>query len=206
MDRWMDRSMSRSIRPIRAARLLGWAALVLLAFAGCRTFDVRTDWDPGHGFDALQRFAFVEPPELEGANPFADNDLLRKRVRHALVSVLLERGHVEVDDPARADFLVTYAVLLEERLRVHEHAAGVGGGFYRRPFGLGTVHSTADIRSVQESTLLIDVLEPTEQALVWRGWGTGILGTRDRDRGDERLFDGVRAILREFPPGEATRR
>ena len=177
--------------------------LVLGVASGCRTFDVRTDWDPAHSFESARRFAFVDPPEIEGSNPFADNDLLRKRVRHTLVSVLVERGYIEVDELDAADFLVTYSVLLEERLRVDGNTSSFdyGWGLYRPRWGLGAARSTASVRSVQESTLLIDVLTPGTEELVWRGWGTGIIRTRDRDRGDERLFAGVRAILDRFPPG-----
>lgn len=35
---------------------------------------------------------------------------------------------------------------------------------------------------------------------MWRGWGTGMLTTRDRDRDPETLERGVRAILDAFPP------
>ena len=35
---------------------------------------------------------------------------------------------------------------------------------------------------------------------MWRGWGTGMLGTRDRVRSPEVLEEGVRAILERFPP------
>jgi hypothetical protein len=62
------------------------------------------------------------------------------------------------------------------------------------------VYSTADVRTFQESTLVLDLLDPSSDDLVWRGWGIGIVGTRDRDRGQEKIEKGVRAILAEFPP------
>ena len=55
-----------------------WVALALaIASMGCGTFNVQTDWDREVAFEELQRFHWVEPPEREDANPFADNTLLR---------------------------------------------------------------------------------------------------------------------------------
>lgn len=182
---------------------------LLLMVAGCRTYNVRTDWDPDIPFEQLQRYQWQEPPAREEASPFEDNTLLRKRVRFAIESALAERGYVSVDDVAEADFLVTYAVVLDERLRVDGVDSGFGGfggigiGSRGRRGGLGYYGGgvgTTSIREYQESTLLIDFLNPEDEALLWRGWGTGIVQTRDRDRGQDRLKDGIGKILAEFPP------
>ena len=180
--------------------IFGFAAATLVLATGCRTFDVRTDWDPGHGFDGMARFFVVDPPEVEGANPFADNGLLRKRVRHTVSAVLTERGYQLVEAREEADFLVTWSVMLEERLRVNGVSSGAGIGWARRPFGYGAIHTSSSIRPYQESTLIIDFLDPGSDELVWRGWGTGIVGTRDRKRDHERLAEGIAAILDAFPP------
>ncbi len=180
--------------------------LLLLPLVGCRTYNVRTDWDPAIPFEQLQRYRWQEPPTREGANPFEDNTLLRQRVRFSIESALAERGYLSVEDTADADFLVTYAVILDDRLRVDGVNSGFGGfgiGNHGRRGGLGyygTGINTTSVREYQESTLLIDFLNPEDEALLWRGWGTGIVQTRDRDRGEGRLDDGVSKILAEFPP------
>src|SRR6056297_3251660 len=61
------------LRPVLSAILV-----LCMLLGGCRTFNVQTDWDPEARFERLQRFQFVEPPAVEGADPFADNSLLRK--------------------------------------------------------------------------------------------------------------------------------
>ncbi|MCA9505121.1 MAG: DUF4136 domain-containing protein [Spirochaetaceae bacterium] len=187
----------------RTWAISGWGWLLcglLVVAAGCQTFNVRTDWDEETAFGRFQRYAWVEPPEVEGASPFADNDLLRKRLRTTIERVLAERGYRAVTDRAEADFLVTYSVILEERMRVDNVGSTIGTGYYGRPFGWGSVYSTANVRNYQESTLILDLLRPADEALVWRGWGSGIVRTRDRDRGQALLEKGVRAILDEFPP------
>lgn len=186
-------------------------ALMILAIAslfswGCRTYNVQTDWDPEVDFPTFQRYHFVDPPQVEGTDPFADNSLLRKRVRLSVENVLAERGFSKAAERDQADFLVTYSVVLDEELRVDGISSGVGiGGYNRRGIGFGQVLSSSNVRSYQESTLVVDFLQPATSQLVWRGWGKGIVGTRDRDRGLERMEAGVRAILDEFPPDRTSR-
>jgi hypothetical protein len=183
---------------------LGSVLVLCVLLAGCRTFNVQTDWDPAAAFERLERFYFVEPAPIEGVDPFADNSLLRKRVRYAVEKVLEERGYLAAATRDEADFLITYEVLLDRELRVDGVSSRTG--YYRSdPFFGGGV-STATVRSYQESTLVLDVKDPATEDLIWRGWGTGIVGTRDRDRGQARVEDGVRAIIDRFPPNEALSR
>ena len=182
--------------------LLSTVIGLAIGLAGCNTFNVRTDWDPGMAFDDFGKFSWVEPPEVEGASPFADNSLLRKRVRFAIEAELAERGFQSTEEPGDANFLVTYSVILEDRLKVNGYSSSVGGGYRSHYGGFGSIHSTTSIRNYQESTLIIDFLDPGNDDLVWRGWATGIVRTRDRNWRRDRLEKGVKAILDAFPPGE----
>ena len=189
----------------RPVLLLLASGLLALLVGGCRTFDVRSDWDETVRFDAMKRFTFEDPPEVEGANPFADNSILRKRVRGAIEAVLLERGYAAASASGEADFVVTYQVLLEEELRVDGVTVGTGIGGWQRPYGYGAFGTTTSrIDAYQEATLVVDVLDPESGDLAWRGWGSRMLSTRDRNRSDERLQEGVRAILERVPPGRGS--
>jgi len=176
--------------------------LLLLVLAGCQSFSVRSDWDEAVAFDALQSYAWLEPPDAEGADPFADNTLLRKRVRTAIEANLTGRGFRAVANPADADFLVTWGVLLDERLRVNGGGAVYGGlGYGRWPYGFGGAYGgPVDVRDYQEATLFIDFLNPENEDLLWRGWGSGFLQTRDRDRSRARFEAGIKAVLDAYPP------
>lgn len=189
---------------LRRFTLLALALLLLLGLTACRTFKVRSDWDESVSFDGMRRFAWLEPPALEGADPFADNSLLRKRVRVVIETNLTGRGFERVENPADADFLVTYGVLLDEKLRVNGGVTTYGGygGYGRWPVGLGGSYGAPDVRNYQESTLIIDFLNPASKDLVWRGWASGILQTRDRDSGQQRFEAGIKAVLDAFPPAK----
>ncbi|MEE8165677.1 MAG: DUF4136 domain-containing protein [Myxococcota bacterium] len=181
-----------------SALRLGVLGLFLSLAFGCHSIRVHTDWDPEISFMSLSRFAWLEPPEIEGANPFADNSLLRKRLRGALHEALAERGYRKVETPEEVNFLVTYSVILDERIRVDGSYSTGYGGYGRH--GFGHAYSNSRVRNYQESTLIIDLLDPKSQDLIWRGWGSGVVATRDRDRDGRRLNSGVRQILNAFPP------
>ena len=170
-----------------------------IASTGCRSFNVQTDWDATVAFSTLQTFYVVEPPKMEGADPFADNSLLRKRVQAAVEAVLVERGYRRAGTREEADFVVTFAVLLDQELRVNG-VSSTAGGYRGRGYAGGGFYSSANVRSFQESVLLLDLLDPSTEDILWRGWGTGIVGTKDRDRRNSRMDKGVRAILKKFPP------
>lgn len=186
----------------RRFRLLGVALVLLVCFTACRTFQVRSDWDESIAFDGLRRYAWLEPPVTAGADPFADNSLLRKRVRTEIEKNLTGRGFESVENPADADFLVTYGVVLDEKLRVNGGVTTYGGygGYGRWPIGMGTSYGSPDVRNYQDSTLIIDFLNPASKDLVWRGWASGLLQTRDRDAGRTRFEAGIKAVLDAYPP------
>ncbi len=184
--------------------------LLLLALPACRTFNVRSDWDDSVSFTGYARYHFLEPPVVPGADPFADNGLLRKRIRSAIEANLTARGFEAVADPEDANFIVTYGVLMDEKLRVTGGGAtaigGYGYGYGRWPVGFGGVYGGSDVRDYQEATLIVDFLEPTSRELVWRGWGSGFIQTRDRDRTPALLQEGVDAVLGRFPPKPDSKR
>lgn len=193
----MHTASGRSWFPARIVALL-----LLLSLPACRTFNVRSDWDDSVSFSEFARYQFLEPPSVEGADPFADNDLLRKRIRGAIEANLTARGFQAVEDPADADFIVTYVVVMDEKLRVTGGGATtIGGyGYGRWPVGFGGGYGASDVRDYQEATLIVDFLDPSSRELVWRGWGSGFIQTRDRDRGPALLQKGVDAVLGAFPP------
>ncbi len=189
--------MSRSNR---STSLFLCLVLGLSTFLACASFQVRTDWDRDADFRAFRSFRYEAPPEGASADPFADNSLIRKRIRNAVEAVLAERGYRSASASEDADFTITFSILLEDQYSVHGTSAGSGTGVGLRGRRVGTDAYSERVSPRQESTLLLDVKDPATGDLDWRGWGDGIVQTRDRNRSEERLVEGVRAILARFPP------
>lgn len=61
-----------------------WRFLTLLVLAvvmaGSQAFMAQAGFDSEVAFESRHRISWVEPPRVEGADPFADHSLLRKRV------------------------------------------------------------------------------------------------------------------------------
>lgn len=190
-------SRGRRLRAGRVALLLA-----LLAVAGCARFNVRSDWDRSASFESFERYELAEPPALDaGTDPFQDNSLVRKRLRRSLETALADRGYRRVEAGQGADFVVTWSVQVDDRLRVDDvGGVGVYPGF---GYGWGGRGGATNIRNYQESTLVIDFLSVETREILWRGWGTGIVTTRDRTRSEARMLSGVQAILGKFPPPAA---
>ena len=170
------------------------ALLSLVATASCAPFRVMVDYDSEADFGALRTYAWLERAEQPGANPFADNPLLRKRVRDAVADSLAERGYRAA--PAdQADFRMTFHVTLEERMASafwpgwsHGHY-GRYGGYRGRSYSSGY--------TFQQGTLILDALTGDGEDLLWRGWVSGAIPTSDSDR--DRVLLAVHEILARFP-------
>jgi hypothetical protein len=176
------------------------ASLALLGLAlcvGCSTLRVTTDFDPGVEFGGFGRYAWLPDGPAQGKDPRLHNDLIDARVRGAVDRVLAERGFEKVAE-AEADFFVTYYLGLETRIDVRT----VHSNFrYSRRGWSGSVGNSTRVRQYERGTLLIDVLEPTERRLVWRG-STDARVTRRSDpaRRDQQIDEAVQSILGRFPP------
>ncbi len=162
-----------------------------IGLGGCNTFSVRIDYDDEADFATLSSFAWVDPPDDAQASPFADNGLLRKRVRQAVAEVLKAKGYREAEE-ADADFVVTFHVTIENRVRTY---GNYGYPYYGRGWGGGSSYAAA----FTAGTLILDLMLAEERRLIWRGWRNNAVPTSDTEGPKIQLA--VEKILERFPPG-----
>lgn len=164
---------------------------------GCSTLRVTTDYDPDADFSGWRSFAWLSDRPMQGGDPRLHNDLVDARVRGAVDRALAERGFEKAPE-ASADFLVAYYVGLETRIdvrTVHNSAR------YSRRGWSGGVATSTQVRQYEMGTLLLDMLDPTDRRLVWRGSANA----RIRERSDpaqraQQIDEAVQSILDRFPP------
>ena len=190
---------------MRIARLaLFSAALFSLACAAVR---VSTDYDDSVDFSSLQTYAWLDPPMREelreeggqSGDPFAQNTLVDKRVREDVDAWLAAHGYRKArteDEPV--DFLVRWDLLSQQVTRDSPVIVSTGFGHYGSGYGVGSGVGYAPSNTYQEGTLILDVIDPGTQQLLWRGSGTS--QSRDPHMKPERLHESVGAILERFPP------
>lgn len=147
--------------------------LLALAFlvAGC-TPKVHVDYDTGADFSRLRSYDWLPSPAPPAEAPsYSDRTLMERRVRSSADAALQARDYL----PARAqpDFQLNSFFVLTP-------------GYY-------------DPEEVV--TLVIDVVDPRSNVLLWRGTrATGLHRSDTAEERDMRIDTAVRAILNRFPP------
>lgn len=172
-----------------------FAGLLLISLAACATVGARSDHDAQASFSGLNSFAWL-PEQREAGHTRAvwDNDLLARRVQRAVRNTLTERGYGE-SDPDTADFVVSYTT--DQRARMHGTSFGFGIGSYYRHSSI-FMGQNLHLREREESVLIIDVINPDNEHLIWRGWATRDVTSGEFSERDVNRY--VEAILKRFPP------
>lgn len=155
---------------------------LLLACCGCAGVATDAVHDAAADFGRLRTYRWRERPAH-----FGMDELTARRVRESVDAELVAKGFV----PSRAepDFEVTVRGGIVE---IDELANWP----YRPRWARGN-----EVYRYREGTLIIDVIDPVENHVVWRGFGQTVL---DHDPTPEsraeRIDSTVRAILSRFPP------
>ena len=171
------------------------AGLLVISLVACATVGARSDHERGTRFDQLQSFAWL-PSQREESQQRAvwDNDLLARRVERAVRETLSARGYTETDADS-ADFLVTYTT--DQKSRMQGSSFGFGFGRHSRHSSV-FMGQNLHLSERDESVLIIDIINPTNQHLLWRGWATrDVTSGEFPERALQRYVEG---ILKKFPP------
>ena len=179
-------------------------SLALAMAAGCASVKVDSDYDPGTDFASLKTWSWVaDPPQLEGGVRVQGNQLLKNRVTSAVERTLSSQGYPEAQ--GSPDFRVAFSFGAQQKLDVQSSpsAGGYYGGRGRGGVYSGWGGSTVDVQQYTEGTLIIDILRPDGQNLLWRGTGTTRLREeKDPQKRTEKVNAAVEKILAQFPPGK----
>jgi len=180
--------------PSRSA-LLALAALLLLSACGPRIY---VEQDQAIPLARYHSFAWVSPPAGPVRDPILDSQILEERVKRAVESELAGRGFVLTEADRSPDFLVTYHTASKEKLESSgaSFSFGIVDAF---PNGFGSVFVPVapDLRSRQEGTLMLDVIDGRSKRLVWRGWTSGWVNQDSYN--EAAVASAVQQILAKFP-------
>jgi len=157
--------------------------------AACSTMTVTADHDLQVDFGSSTSFAVFERPDKDRRGPQM-SELVDRRIVSSIEADLARKGLTSTT-PRDADFLVTFFAGVRERVTVN------GGGWYSccGPFWGGGV---TWVNSYPEGTLVIDVIDRRNRALVWRGVGHGAFAKINPSA--ENVQKKVSRVLETFPP------
>ncbi len=186
--------------------LFGLISALLIICGACSTLSVNTDYNPAYDFTKLKTYAWLDSGKAPGSDARINNDLVRDRVRAAVERILAARGYLKTS-PAAADFRVSWLGGIEKKLQVnsidHFYSSYGYGALARDPFRGGRAMHTMTTREYEVGTLIIDILDPADHKLIWRGTGEDrIRGTGDPEKTTRGINDAVDAIMKTFPPAK----
>lgn len=174
------------------------AAVVLMGLlSGCSTKSVVYDFSETADFTQFQTFQYKSSEATLERN----NSLVHTRIVEAIRREMTASGLTETDnDP---DVYVSYYGDTNETVRLNTTYMGYSGWSSRhrhyRGSSMTMVTSTTTATTITTGTLLIDIWDAREPALVWRGEVSSSL-SGDPARDADRINNGVAAVLKNFPP------
>ncbi len=166
--------------------------LSLLAFFGCSSISVSSDFNESTDFSELKTFAWMLKTPKGDIDLGGVNQLDQERIQDAIAAELANMGYLEIM-AGDSDFHVTYFVRTEERIQVQP----MGGPLIRPYWGMGY----AEVYQYEEGTLIIDLVDAKQQHILWRGVAKGVLNWRGTTGGKTQLIsETVQKVLAQFPP------
>ena len=164
----------------------------ILALASCSPeIRVYSDQDPDYQVRNFKTFDWGQKANIEqDRNPLHYNELNDKRIKSAIERELSSRGYTITDsDP---DLIIHYHIVIDDQSVI----ATEPYGYFYGPYWLRT---QTNIYSYSEGTLIIDLMDPKTNNLVWRGWATAAIDTITQDQTEEMINRAVAKIFKRFP-------
>jgi len=199
-------------------------AFVLTAVACSSGVQVRTAVSPGESLTGLHTFSVLAAPErsanapaLPANDPMLDNSITNQQLRNDLVQGFEGKGYALAS--SNPDFQVAYYSGTKQKMDTTYWNPGPSYRYGYRGYGLRRSRFAwawpwyssypsysgyspyGPIAQVQEYTqgcVIVDVIDPKTQELLWRGQGMASASTDPATYAKE-IAQSVSAILKKFP-------
>lgn len=157
-------------------------------------------WDPAYDFSTVETFAWKDSPaavSLAQADPF-----LHAHIENAIEFELTSSGLNEVD--TRPDVWVTYYGSTETQVRLQSDSHGYGWAGYGTPgwgyYGYGRagpISTTTRVMEYERGTLVIDIVDASNNELIWRGSIADISVVDDPEKMQKNMTNAIRKLVKQ---------
>jgi hypothetical protein len=172
--------------------LLWVAALLLPLGIGCATVSTKADYDRATDFSKYHTFSIQAGKLVREGVGDTGNTIVRDRIAAAIRDELTARGLRPGDQSA--DLVVRFVGGARTRQELDTALTPMYGPYYAGPVG-----SDVWVRDYQQGTLVIDLVDSSNDKLVWRSVATA----EDQDfTKEEFIRKAVAKSLAQFPPGK----
>ncbi|MDO3384731.1 DUF4136 domain-containing protein [Gilvimarinus sp. SDUM040013] len=174
------------------------SALVLAT--GCATGpDIRSDFDKNADFRSYKTFGFVDPL---GTDKHGYSSLVTSHFKSAARNEMEALGYTyNENDP---ELLVNFFMNTENRTEIRSSprmTASYGYYGYRSGLYMGfpVYESDTETRHYKMGTLNIDVVDASEERLIWEGIAEGKLSKEALDNPRPAIHSAVKQIFQQYP-------
>ncbi len=184
--------------------------LISVLISACSSLSLSTDYDNKIDFSNLKTYRWhAENDHNKASLKYLDN-IIDQRIR-STIDQQLQKQHYIKQNEGTVDFWVNYSVVLEDRvdIRTYNNYNGMSPGFYGYRAGFGyhrgafNTGSNTQVTHFKQGTLIIDIINPETDQLMWRGFADGRLPKNsDKAERDTLAQQYVAKILSKFPPKE----
>ncbi len=158
---------------------------------------VRTDYAHGTDFSKFKTYKWVKISD----NPDL-NQLMDQRIKEAFVAQLGKEGLTESEE--NPDLLVGYQAAVTHQTQLNTYTSDMGGGAYgygaRWGYGWGgSSTSTTTSSTIRNGTLVLDMMDPHQKQLIFRGVATDTLSDKP-EKNVKKIQKAVTKIFEKYPP------
>jgi len=175
------------------------SALIALLSLGVMP-ETKSDYDRSYDFSKLRTWDFKVLNRMP-TDPLGTNSLWNQRIRDGVEQHLAGIGFKRIND-GNPHFLLGYFMGIKEKYDIRYIDYGFPGrlglwGRWGRWYGWRPGNGQVDVWRIpyNESTLVIDVIDPNSNQLVWRGYDTQ---TIDFDKSEKTIHKSVENLIKRF--------
>lgn len=180
----------------RLVTLLTTSALLALLQACATPLEAVTDHDDAYDFSGVKTIA-IQPVSRTDPGAIMISDMQVARVNEALSSELQRKGFDVVDDNAKADMLMTWHLVTQDKTDVRSY----NSMSYYNCWRCGPMVNDISVRQYTQGTLIVDLIDPQRNQSVWRSTVSSRLQAEPSpEDAAARRQEAATAIFSQFPP------
>jgi hypothetical protein len=183
--------------------------------------NVSTDFSDKTDFSSFKAYRwYVDTSEKKSQV----NEIVDGRIRDNINAHLQAKG-VEMKDEGSVDFLLHYTITASDEVDIHTYNtyAGYSANYYRGGYGYGyrggyygpggvvvlngIPTTETDVTRYRKGTLVIDMVDPTDNTLLWRSVADQRLPEKVMavEKRDETIKNVIDKMMADFPPETGTK-
>jgi hypothetical protein len=175
-------------------RSLLWIAAITVLGGPAFAQDTRYNFDSQANFSKYKTYKWVD---IKGADK--PDDLTDRQIRETLDAELMKKGLTKTDNDD-ADLFIGYQTAITTEKQVNSFDTGWGYGPGWR-YGGGGGMTTSTTSTLYVGALAVDMYDPSQKQLVWRGVVTKTLDQRAKpEKRQKNLQKATAKLLKNYPP------